>query len=133
MGDEYGPYIYHFDVFGDLIQTIQQPQAVIPLDSAGQLSFTSSSDPVTGRSGNQGLTFPPICSSNGDDRLLGFEGLIIFSDGNTLLQSAAIQDGGDKKSTLVRVVPLPLDSGGKTLGVSELHYVKNRVFLITHP
>ena len=77
------------------------------------------------------------------------------SDGNTLyalLQSAAIQDGGNKKSTarytrLVAydiseasttrpplvgewVVPLPLDSSGKTLGASELHFVKNGVFLV---
>ena len=77
------------------------------------------------------------------------------SDGKTLyalLQSAAIQDGGNKKSTarytrLVAydiseasttrpplvgewVVPLPLDSSGKTLGASELHFVKNGVFLV---
>ncbi|KAI9441308.1 esterase-like activity of phytase-domain-containing protein [Lactarius indigo] len=138
VSDEYGPYIYHFDAFGDLIQTIQPPQAIVPLNSAGQLSFTAASDPVTGRSGNQGL-----------------EGLTISSDGNTLyalLQSAAIQDGGNKKSTarytrLVAydishasttrpplvgewVVPLPLDSAGKALGASELHYVKNGVFLV---
>jgi hypothetical protein len=76
-------------------------------------------------------------------------------DGNTLyalLQSATIQDGGNKKSNarytrLVAydisqasttrpplvgewVVPLPLDSSGKTLGTSELHYVSNGVFLV---
>lgn len=48
VSDEYGPYIYHFDEFGELIQTIQPPQqAIIPLDSARQLTFVSDSDPVT--------------------------------------------------------------------------------------
>lgn len=138
ISDEYGPYIYHFDGSGNLIQSIQPPQAIVPLNSAGRLNFTSASDPVTGRAGNQ-----------------GFEGLTMSPDGNTLyalLQSATIQDGGNKKSNarytrLVAydisqasttrpplvgewVVPLPLDSSGKTLGTSELHYVSNGVFLV---
>ncbi|KAI9441280.1 hypothetical protein H4582DRAFT_2055239 [Lactarius indigo] len=79
--DEYGPYVYYFDEFGDLIRIIQPPQAIVPLDSAGQLSFGSDSDSVTGR---------------------GFEGLTISSDGNmlyALLQSASVQDGGSEKKT----------------------------------
>lgn len=81
--------------------------------------------------------------------------MTISPDGKTLyalLQSATIQDGGNKKSNarytrLVAydisqasttrppligewVVPLPLDSSGKTLGASELHYVSPGVFLV---
>ncbi|KAH9177739.1 hypothetical protein EDB89DRAFT_2239928 [Lactarius sanguifluus] len=89
VSDEYGPYIYHFGEFGDLIQIPDYPAAIVPLDSAGQLTFVSDSDPVTA----QIKVAFPTCSSDDDSRrrLLGLEGLTIFSDGNTLyalLQSA---------------------------------------------
>ena len=86
---------------------------------------------------------------------IGFEGLTTNSDGTTLyalLQSATIQDGGNKKKnarharllaynisdpsqfrpSLVGewVVPLPLDADSKTLGASELHFVSPGVFLV---
>ena len=85
----------------------------------------------------------------------GFEGLTLDSTGNTLyamLQSATIQDGGDDKDTsryarllgydvssalttappLIGewVVPLPQTSKGKTLAQSEVHFVKENVFLV---
>ncbi|KAI0055433.1 hypothetical protein BV25DRAFT_174050 [Artomyces pyxidatus] len=138
VSDEYGPYIHRFTGDGTLIQTIQPPSAILPLDDKGNLNFTSVVDPTTGRAGNQ-----------------GFEGLTVSSDRKTLyalLQSATIQDGGNKKSnarytrllawdisdpeetrpTLTGewVVPLPLDSSGKTLGASELHFVSDGVFLV---
>ena len=53
MSDEYGPYIYRFDSTGALIQTIQPPDAITPLND-GDLDFTSEDDPDTGRAGNQG-------------------------------------------------------------------------------
>jgi len=66
-----------------------------------------------------------------------------------MLQSAAIQDGGNSKATsrytrLLAwdvsdpshpvfkgewVVPLPVNSAGNTLGCSEIHFVSNNVFL----
>ena len=86
---------------------------------------------------------------------IGFEGLTTDSDGTTLyalLQSATIQDGGNKKKnarharllaynisdpsqfrpSLVGewVVPLPLDADSKTLGASELHFVSPGMFLV---
>ncbi|KAI0777990.1 esterase-like activity of phytase-domain-containing protein [Irpex lacteus] len=134
--DEYGPYIYHFDASGALIQTIQPPDAIIPITD-GDIDFTSENDPDTGRAGNQ-----------------GFEGLSIDKTTSTLyamLQSATIQDGGNKKSnsrytrllaydvsspTTVRpalkaeyVVPLPQDSDGKTLGSSEIAWVGGDIIL----
>ncbi|ETW75139.1 hypothetical protein HETIRDRAFT_455824 [Heterobasidion irregulare TC 32-1] len=137
VSDEYGPYIYRFDAQGGLLQAIQPPDAIVPLVD-GELNFTSVDDPDTGRAGNQ-----------------GFEGLTTDSAGATLyalLQSATIQDGGNKKKnarharllaynisdpsqfrpSLVGewVVPLPLDTDNKTLGASELHFVSPGVFLV---
>jgi hypothetical protein len=69
-----------------------------------------------------------------------------------MLQSATIQDGGNKKSnarytrllaydvsssSTVRpalkaeyIVPLPLDSDSKTLGASEISFVSENLFLV---
>lgn len=55
MSDEYGPYIYLLTAQGQLIETIQPPQAILPLIN-GALNFTSDTDPDTGRAGNQGST-----------------------------------------------------------------------------
>ena len=54
ISDEYGPYIYRLTPSGQLIQTIQPPQAILPLTKKGALNFTSASDPTTGRAANQG-------------------------------------------------------------------------------
>jgi hypothetical protein len=87
-------------------------------------------------------------------RTLGFECLTIDTTTSTLyamLQSATIQDGGNKKSnarytrllaydisspSTVRpalkaeyIVPLPLDSDEKTLGASEIAWVGQNVLL----
>ena len=53
MSDEYGPYIYHFDTSGALIQAIEPPDAIIPITD-GNIDFESENDPDTGRAGNQG-------------------------------------------------------------------------------
>ncbi|TFL03130.1 esterase-like activity of phytase-domain-containing protein [Pterulicium gracile] len=147
ISDEYGPNVYLFSPSGDLLHTIQPPQAVLPRDAQGQLNFTSAVDPVSGRQENQ-----------------GFEGLTIIrgSEGSTrlyaILQSATMQDGGADKSTarytrllgwdvssvlevpagahetkLVEeyIVPLPLSSKGKAQGVNELLVLGNDgVFLV---
>ncbi|KIK63498.1 hypothetical protein GYMLUDRAFT_222584 [Collybiopsis luxurians FD-317 M1] len=138
ISDEYGPYIYHYAANGSLIQTIQPPDAFLPLDNDGNLNFTSAVNPTTGRAGNQ-----------------GFEGLTLDSENDILyamLQSATIQDGGDnddtssftrmvaydianptvKEPTLVGewVVPLPVStSKSKTRACSEIHFVSENVFL----
>lgn len=54
VSDEYGPYIYRFDPLGNLLQTIQPPNAILPRID-GEINFTSVTDPDTGRVGNQGL------------------------------------------------------------------------------
>lgn len=94
-----------------------------------------------------------ILSVNMPHLRVGFEGLTLDHKNQVLyamLQSAAVQDGGDKKSTsrftrmiaydvsnpsvqptLVGewVVPLPLSSKGNTQASSELHFVSPGVFL----
>ena len=55
MSDEYGPYIYSFTPTGQLIHTIQPPEAFLPYVN-GSLNFTSSVDPDTGRAANQGTS-----------------------------------------------------------------------------
>ncbi|PPQ72093.1 hypothetical protein CVT26_006871 [Gymnopilus dilepis] len=135
ISDEYGPYIYRFSADGNLIQTIQPPEAVLPLNSKGNLNFTSLTNPDTGRDPNQ-----------------GFEGLTLDVNTGTLyamLQSALIQDGGDNKNDqrftrlfaydvsnpdgeapLVGewVVPLPIDSKSNTQACSEIHFVSPGIF-----
>ncbi|KAJ7669762.1 esterase-like activity of phytase-domain-containing protein [Mycena rosella] len=129
--DEYGPYIYLFTGDGHLVQTIQPPAAILPLDSAGNLDFTSEDDPATGRGANQ-----------------GFEGLTIDPATSTLyaiLQSATIQDGALQYTRLLAynvshpstavpligewIVPLPLSSKGKVEATSDIHFVSPGVFL----
>ncbi|KAJ7169277.1 esterase-like activity of phytase-domain-containing protein [Mycena crocata] len=123
--DEYGPYVYLFSADGHLIQTIQPPAAILPMDSKGNLDFTSEDDPDTGRGANQ-----------------GFEGLTLDPTTQTLyamLQSATIQDGALQYTRLLAynitaptvavpligewVVPLPLSSKGKVQASSEIHFV----------
>ncbi|KZT41771.1 hypothetical protein SISSUDRAFT_1069692 [Sistotremastrum suecicum HHB10207 ss-3] len=138
--DEAGPYIYKFNSGGFLLQTIQPPQAFLPLNN-GSLNFTEAVDPQTGRAGNK-----------------GFEGLTISPTGDklfALLQSATVQDGGSDKSTsrFTRmvgydippaneelnieptlfgewVVPLPVNSKQNTLAQSEFHYLTDTTFFV---
>ncbi|KAK7689375.1 hypothetical protein QCA50_007167 [Cerrena zonata] len=137
VSDEYGPYIYRLDSQGHLIQTIQPPEAILPMFD-GKVNFTAEENPDTGRTSNQ-----------------GFEGLTTDDTGNTLyalLQSATIQDGGGDKTTsrftrlfafnisdpsAVRppligewVVPLPQSKKDKTRASSEVHFVHQNVFLV---
>ncbi|KAG6909435.1 hypothetical protein DXG01_000589 [Tephrocybe rancida] len=136
ISDEYGPYIYKYSSDGQLIETIQPPQAILPLDSDGDLFFTGDTDPGTGRAGNKGMEGLTIDRKN----------QILYA----MLQSATMQDGGTDKSTsrytrllaynvsnpLVRpplvgewVVPLPLSDKGNTEACSEIEFVSPGVFL----
>ncbi len=78
ISDEYGPNIYFFDAAKNLKSVITPPESARPRDAAGNLIFTSATDPKTGRRGNQGM-----------------ESVAISPDGTRLfamLQSATIQD-----------------------------------------
>jgi hypothetical protein len=95
VGDEYGPYIYHFSAAGRMLGAIRPPEAFIPKRN-GKDSFSSNNpgpgapppqppDPETGRQNNQ-----------------GFEGVSLTPDGKYLvavLQSATRQDGGTSSET----------------------------------
>jgi hypothetical protein len=87
VGDEYGPYVYHYDSRGRMIGAIRPPDAFIPL-RGGKEDFSANSppagqtaikgDPDSGRQNNQGL-----------------EGMSVSPDGRTLFtvnQSALRQD-----------------------------------------
>ncbi|TFK63558.1 hypothetical protein BDN72DRAFT_902320 [Pluteus cervinus] len=137
ISEEYGPYIYLFSADGHLLQSLQPPEAILPLDSSGKYQFTSLTDPATGRRGNHGFESLTMDPTN----------QILYA----MLQSATIQDGGDKGKTSrntrllaydihnpnVRpelvgewIVPLPLDDDGKAIDCNEMHFVSPGVFLI---
>ena len=118
ISDEYGPYVYKFDKSGKMIIAIAPPDALLPLRN-GTVSFSAASpprydsdkvpvpeDPTQGRANNQ-----------------GFEGLTITPDGQTLyalLQSSAMQEGGEKSKTRrhVRLLGYSLPPSG---GSSRIH------------
>ena len=91
-GDEYGPYVYHFDSNEIMIGAIRPPDAILPLRN-GSVSVSADSpleyivesddvipaNPTQGRQNNQ-----------------GFEGLAVSPHGKNLyvlLQSACEQEG----------------------------------------
>ncbi|MBL8631514.1 MAG: esterase-like activity of phytase family protein, partial [Rhodospirillaceae bacterium] len=85
VSDEYGANVYYFNAAGQLQGVIRPPNALLPRDAAGNLSYSSLVDPVTGRRPNQGL-----------------EGVAVTPDGKklvTLLQSAAMQDSNSNQQT----------------------------------
>ena len=94
VSDEYGPYVYHYEHDGELIEVIRPPDAFIPkrLNAQSQPveNFSADSPPI-------GVTYNPDPGNpvSGRQNNQGFEGLAISPDGNTLfvlLQSATIQD-----------------------------------------
>lgn len=58
VSDEYGPYVYHFSAWGQLLNTVTLPKALLPYKD-GKINFTSETQPDTGRSGNQGFEVRP--------------------------------------------------------------------------
>jgi hypothetical protein len=81
VGEEYGPYIYHFDAAGRMMAAIRPPEAVIPR-RGGRENFSAGEiakgEPDSGRQNNQ-----------------GFEGMSVAPGGKTLFvmsQSALVQD-----------------------------------------
>ena len=81
IGEEYGPYIYHYDTAGKMIGAIRPPEAIIPR-RAGRENFSAGEsvkgEPQSGRQNNQGM-----------------EGMNVALDGELLFamsQSALVQD-----------------------------------------
>ncbi len=83
--DQYGPFIYHFDAMGNLLNVIEPPAAYIPITN-GHADFTSITDPTTsGRMANSGL-----------------EGVTVTPDGKYLvaiMQRPLRQDGGNSTNS----------------------------------
>ncbi|KAK9472482.1 esterase-like activity of phytase-domain-containing protein [Dipodascopsis tothii] len=96
--DEYGPLIYRFNPLGRLVEAIRPSNAVIPYRNGVQ-SFSADS-PMIGSGEDDDVD--PADPDSGRANNQGFEGSSISPDGShlwVLLQSAAVQDGGDEKYT----------------------------------
>ena len=103
VGEEYGPYIYHFDAGGKMIGAIRPPEAIIPMRQ-GKENFSAGEaakgEPDSGRQNNQGM-----------------EGMSVAPGGKLLFamtQSALMQDLDAKnvKATRRNVRLLEYDISG---------------------
>ncbi|KAK9453889.1 esterase-like activity of phytase-domain-containing protein [Dipodascopsis uninucleata] len=98
ISDEYGPYIYKFNSQGLMLEAIQPVDAIVPYRN-GAISFSADA-PRLGDSNSDDIS--PADPDSGRVNNQGFEGMSMTPDGKSLLvllQSAAIQDGGDNKQT----------------------------------
>jgi hypothetical protein len=127
ISDEYGPYVYEFNRYtGKRSRAFTLPAkfAVTHLSAMGNDEISGN---TVGRVANKGM-----------------EGLAITPDGRTLvgaMQSALIQDGGDVKGGITRIVAIdiasgrtreyayPLDAGTKTT-VSDIVAINDHQFLV---
>ncbi|KAL5375694.1 hypothetical protein DPSP01_011050 [Paraphaeosphaeria sporulosa] len=147
ISDEYGPYIYQFDKRGKMINAIRPNDALIPFRN-GTESFNAASPPIY----NQDFVITPKDPDSGRGNNQGLEGLTASPDGKylySLLQSAAIQEGGSKSKNrryarLLKyrlkgkkveydaeyVVPLPILPTDKVAGQSEIHFISDNQFLM---
>jgi hypothetical protein len=103
VSDEYGPYVYHYDHDGSLLQVTRPPAAFIPMrrDASNNLveNFSANSPPI-GQSYNTGN---PV---SGRQNNQGFEGVAMSPDRKTLfvlLQSALIQDLNATSSSTIKL------------------------------
>lgn len=127
VSDEYGPYVYEFDrVSGARERTYALPAKffVAHLSANGNTEISGN---TAGRVSNKGM-----------------EGLAITPDGRTLvgaMQSPLIQDGGDAKGGVTRIVTIDvasgrtheyayqLDTGTKTT-ISDILAINDHEFLV---
>jgi hypothetical protein len=127
ISDEYGPYVYEFDrLTGERLRSFALPSKffVTTLSAMGSVEIAHN---TVGRVANKGM-----------------EGLAITPDGRTLvgaMQSALIQDGGDVKGGITRIVTIDiatgrtheyayqLDTGTKTT-ISDILAVNDHQFLV---
>jgi hypothetical protein len=105
ISDEYGPSLFKFDSTGNMIDYIEAPQANIP-HVDGEVLFSSDdslwTDPEYSVKENE----------NGRTSNHGYEGMDISPDGKylfTMLQSATIQDGGEKSKNRMNTRLLKYD------------------------
>ena len=97
ISDEYGPYVYEFDrMTGERTRVFTLPAkfAVANLSAMGAVEISGN---TAGRVTNKGM-----------------EGLAITPDGKMLvgaMQSALIQDGGDVKGGVTRIITIDIKSG----------------------
>ena len=127
ISDEYGPYVYEFDrLTGQRTKAFVLP-AKFFVNSPSAMGADEISGNTAGRVANKGM-----------------EGLAITPDGRTLvgaMQSPLIQDGGDVKGGITRIVTIDirtgrtheyayqLDTGIKTT-VSDILAVNDHEFLV---
>jgi hypothetical protein len=92
VGEEYGPYVYHYDAKGHMIGAIRPPDAFIPL-RAGKEDFSANSPPLGQKASKK--TSGKGDPDSGRQNNQGFEGMSITPDGHTMFvvnQSALRQD-----------------------------------------
>jgi hypothetical protein len=127
ISDEYGPYVYEFDrLTGERTRVFTLPAkfAIANLSAMGAVEISGN---TAGRVANKGM-----------------EGLAITPDGKTLvgaMQSPLIQDGGDLKGGVTRIVTIDiktgamheyayqLDKGTKTT-ISDILAINDHEFLV---
>jgi hypothetical protein len=127
ISDEYGPYVYEFNRYTgkrSRVFTLPSKFAVTHLSAMGNDEISGN---TVGRVANKGM-----------------EGLAITPDGRTLvgaMQSPLIQDGGDVKGGITRLITIdiasgrtreyayPLDAGTKTT-LSDIVAINNHQFLV---
>ena len=141
VSDEYGPYLFQFDLFGHLRRRLPIPDAFTIDTPTGEVDGSGNS-----------LELYPAFNMSGRQANRGMEGLAITPDGRTLvgiMQNALIQDGGldgatppGRVSLNNRIYTLDLWTGarhqyvyvldgiGKGRGVNELIAVNNHQFLV---
>jgi hypothetical protein len=147
VGDEYGPYVYHYNAKGRMTGALRPPDAFIPL-RGGRQDFSANSPPA-GQKADKGNP------DSGRQNNQGFEGMSVTPDGHTLFvvnQSALRQDldpdhvkasrrnvrvlvydiAGAPRLTHEYAVQLPLyDDGGPAVAAqSELLIVDDHRFLL---
>jgi len=149
ISDEYGPGLFRFDSNGQLQEYVTAPNSILPYVD-GKINFSSNNSPVWDK-------YTVADPSSGREDNHGYEGMDLSSDGKTLyalLQSAAMQEGGDKDkySYNARLMKYDLSSGSavavgeyvivlptyvnpssgktKTAAQSELLYVTDDVVMV---
>ncbi|MCJ1354055.1 MAG: hypothetical protein MMC33_004042 [Icmadophila ericetorum] len=126
VGDEYGPYIYHFDSHGKMIQVIQPPAAYLPQRN-DSVSFSADSPPIY----NPNEIIVPANTVSGRDNNQGFEGLTVSPDGRTLyalMQSALDQEGGPNDPSRLNARFISYDISGRTPKLLSEHVVTLPVY-----
>jgi hypothetical protein len=101
VSDEYGPYIYHFDSFGVLLEALVPPDAFLPKIGTNYPRATNFFATLT------------ATTDSGRYNNRGFEGLSITPDGRklvTVLQSPLQQDGENRNpSRNTRILVYDID------------------------